>query len=437
MTLFQDIIAKKRDNHALEDDEINAVVQGITDGSADDAQLGAFAMAVLLRGMTRGERLALTTAMRDSGDTLRWQLDAPVLDKHSTGGVGDCVSLILAPALAACGAYVPMISGRGLGHTGGTLDKLDAIPGYRTDIDETEFRRVVRDIGCAIIGQTSDLAPADKRLYAIRDISGTVDSIDLICASILSKKLAAGLDTLIIDVKCGNGAIAKTIEDARELASALVDVANAAACKTQALITDMNEPLCTCAGNALEVAQCVRLLRGDEIDARLWDVTVALGGAALAQAGLAGDTKDGEAKIAEALESGKAAETFAKMVAELGGPSDFLDGFEAHLPKAPVITEIYHPKAGFVDEIDTQALGRAVVTLGGGRRRASDTIDYAVGLDWLLGRGLMVDSETPIARVHAEDEAAAQEAKTQIIAAYNIADKPGAEEPLILDRITA
>jgi len=262
--LPQEVIAAKRDGTALTPEQIRFMIEGLTDETISEGQVAAFAMAVCLRGMDTAERVALTEAMRDSGDVLVWNLPGPVVDKHSTGGVGDNVSLMLAPALAACGAYVPMISGRGLGHTGGTLDKLDAIPGYATRPDLDTLRRVVADIGCAIVGQTADIAPADRRLYAIRDVTGTVESVDLITASILSKKLAAGLEALVLDVKTGTGAFMATPEHARALARALVEVAQGAGCATRALITDMNEPLASAAGNALEVANAVRLLRGDD-----------------------------------------------------------------------------------------------------------------------------------------------------------------------------
>lgn len=435
MRLPQEIIAQKRDGGVVPDEDIAAFVTGLTDGSINDAQAGAFAMAVLLKGLSDNERIALTQAMRDSGDVLTWDLPGPVVDKHSTGGVGDNVSLILAPALAACGAYVPMISGRGLGHTGGTLDKFDAIPGYNTNPDNAMLERVTRDVGCAIIGQTADIAPADKRLYAIRDVTGTVESIDLICASILSKKLAAGLGGLVLDVKVGTGAFMSDMTDATQLARTLCAVANGAGCKTTALITDMNAPLATAAGNALEVTNAVRLLRGDEIDTRLWDVTVALGGALLASSGLT-DTKSGETRIAEALQSGKAAEIFGQMVHALGGPKDFVARCDTHLDHAPIIREILPDAGGFVSRIDARGLGMAVVELGGGRRNPGDKIDYAVGLDWTLGIGLAADAKTPLCRIHARTEDAADAAEARVRAAYTLAERPGPEGDLIKERIS-
>ncbi len=433
--LPKELIARKRDGGELSTEEIHFLVKGLTDGTVSEGQVAAFAMAVFLRGMTTDERVALTLAMRDSGTVLDWDLPGPVVDKHSTGGVGDNVSLMLAPALAACGAYVPMISGRGLGHTGGTLDKFDAIPGYATRPDVDTFRRVVAEVGCAIIGQTADIAPADRRFYGIRDVTGTVESIDLITASILSKKLAAGLDALILDVKAGSGAFMATPDEARALAHALVDVANGAGCPTRALITDMNEPLATAAGNALEVANAARFLRGDVIDSRLFDVTVALGAEVLDQAGLADDPEAGAEAMRRAFASGDAAERFERMVAALGGPSDFLDDFEAHLAGAPEITDVFAGREGFVTAIDTRALGIAVVELGGGRRHADDDIHPAVGLENLTGLGVSVEPDTPLARIHAADAAGLRAAEARLRKAYVIGDVAPDELPLIVERI--
>lgn len=433
--LPQEVIVRKRDGAELSPEAIRFMIEGLTDGSISEGQVAAFAMAVFFRGLGTDERVALTLAMRDSGAVLAWDLPGPVVDKHSTGGVGDNVSLMLAPALAACGASVPMISGRGLGHTGGTLDKLDAIPGYVSQPDAETFRRVVREVGCAIIGQTADIAPADRRLYAIRDVTGTVESIDLITASILSKKLAAGLDGLVLDVKTGSGAFMARLEDARALARALVDVANGAGCATRALITDMHEPLATAAGNALEVANAARFLRGDAIDSRLYDVTVALGGECLAETGLAASPEAGAEHIRQALASGAAAERFGRMVAALGGPADFIEDFEAHLAGAPQVAEVTAGTEGFVVGIDTRALGLAVVELGGGRRRASDSIDPSVGLENLIGLGASVDPDTPLARVHAADEKGLRAAEARVRAAYRLGESAPVERPLIVERI--
>jgi thymidine phosphorylase len=430
--LPQEIIRRKRDGAALSAAEIAAFIAGLTDGAVSDEQAAAFAMAVFFRGMTVPERVALTEAMRDSGAALAWDLPGPTVDKHSTGGVGDNVSLMLAPALAACGAFVPMISGRGLGHTGGTLDKLDSVPGYATQPDVETFRRVVRETGAAIIGQTADLAPADRKLYAIRDVTATVESLDLITASILSKKLAAGLDALVLDVKCGSGAFMATPEDADALARSLVAVANGAGCRTAALMTDMNEPLASAAGNALEVANACAFLTGAEIDPKLWDVTVALGGEALALAGLAADAAAGGAKIAEAFENGAAAERFGRMAAALGGPADLLERFAEILPRAPVVRDVAPARDGVVTAIDARAVGIAVIELGGGRRQTSDRIDPSVGFDRLAGLGAHVSAGAPLARVHAADEAAADRAAEALRAAYAISDAaPEPPEPVL------
>ncbi|TPE53014.1 thymidine phosphorylase [Amaricoccus solimangrovi] len=433
--LPQELIALKRDGGKLTGAQIRFLVTSLTAETLTEGQAAAFAMAVLLKGMETEELVALTLAMRDSGATLKWKLPGPVVDKHSTGGIGDNTSIMLAPALAACGVYVPMISGRGLGHTGGTLDKLDAIPGYATRPSAERFQAVVRDVGCAICGQTADIAPADRRLYAIRDTTATVESIDLITASILSKKLAAGLKGLVLDVKTGSGAFMPGIEQSRALARTLVDVANDAGCRTRALITDMNEPLATAAGNALEVANAARFLRGDAVDSRLWDLTVALGAEVLALVGVAPDPEDGAERMRMVLESGAAAEKFGEMVAALGGPKDFLDNFDGHLPGAPVVGEVLAEREGFVTRIDARALGLAVVELGGGRRRPTDPIDPAVGFDMLEGLGLAVEPGTPLARVHAATEAGLAAASARVRAAYEIGETAPEELPLVVERV--
>jgi len=421
--LPQEVIRKKRDGEPLTREEIAFMVEGLTSGAVSEGQVAAFAMAVFFKGMTREEAVALTLAMRDSGTVLDWSdLAGPVLDKHSTGGIGDNVSLMLAPALAACGAYVPMISGRGLGHTGGTLDKLDSVPGYKTQPDNDLFRKVVGDVGCAVIGQTADLAPADKRLYGIRDVTATVESIPLITASILSKKLAAGLQGLVMDVKTGNGAFMPTMEASRGLAKSLVEVANGAGLKTTALITDMNEPLASAAGNAVEVLNAVEFLTGAHIDQRLWDVTVALGGELLVTGGLAKDAAEGRAKIEAAFRSGKAAERFGQMTAALGGPADFMERPSHYLPAAPVVRDVAPQGEGAIAAIDTRAIGIAVVELGGGRMRASDSIDHAVGFTALAGLGAKVGKSAPLARVHARDAASAERAAAGLRAAYRLGD---------------
>ncbi len=417
------VVAKLRRGEQPTAEELQWFANGLATGAVTDAQAGAFAMAVCLRGLGEGGRVALTTAMRDSGDVLRWSLDAPVLDKHSTGGLGDAVSLILAPALAACGVYVPMISGRGLGHTGGTLDKMEAIPGVNAQITEAKLRAVVAEVGCAIVGATGRIAPADKRLYAIRDVTGTVESIDLITASILSKKLAAGLEGLVLDVKAGSGAFMKTDADARALAEALVSAANGAGCPTAALITDMDEPLCPSLGNALEVAICMEVMAGNRLAApRLHDLTVALGGRLLALAG--GAEGEGEEKIAAAIASGGALERFARMVAALGGPPDMAEDWRTHLPQAPLVGEVLAREAGYVTAFDGEGLGLTVVAMGGGRRVETDRIDPAVGLTDVVRLGAYVERGQPLATIHARDAATAEGAAQGVLGAIVIGEKP-------------
>jgi thymidine phosphorylase len=437
--LPQEIIRRKRDGAALKEAEIEAFVAGIADGSLGDGQLAAFAMAVFLNGMTPGETVALTRAMTASGRRLDWQafgLDGPVLDKHSTGGVGDKVSLVLAPLLAACGAYVPMISGRGLGHTGGTLDKLESIPGYNATPDIRRFQQVVAEAGCAIIGQTADLAPADRRLYAVRDVTATVESIPLITASILSKKLAAGLDGLVMDVKVGNGAFAATPQMAQDLAESIVSVAEGAGLPTTALITDMNQPLGRSAGNALEVLECVEMLRGESGGTRLREVTLALAVEMLLLGGLASDAAAARASAEEALASGRAGARFDAMVAALGGPEDFLARAGGLLPRAPIRRPVQAKAAGVLTACDTRAIGLAVIELGGGRRRVEDAIDPAVGIDGILPLGQMVSTSDPIAVVHAADEAAAEAAAVLLQKAFQIGQTEGEQAPIVSQRLT-
>jgi thymidine phosphorylase len=387
--------------------------------------------------MNMAERVALTQAMTRSGTVLDWRgldLPGPVVDKHSTGGVGDNVSLMLGPIVAACGGYVPMISGRGLGHTGGTLDKLDSIPGYATQPDLALFRRVVKEEGVAIIGQTADLAPADKTVYAIRDVTATVESIALITASILSKKLAAGLQALVMDVKTGSGAFMPTLEDSRELAASIATVATGAGLPTVALITAKDQPLASAAGNALEVRNAVDFLTGARRDARLKEVTLALCAEMLLLGGLASDIAQARARVEYALESGGATEHFARMVSALGGPADFVERVGDHLQMAPVVKPIYAERAGRIASIQTRAVGLAVVALGGGRTRPQDAIDHGVGFTDLAELGAEVDGGRPIGIVHARSEKAADAAAKALSAAYEIGEAP-APLPPVLERI--
>ncbi len=439
MFLPQEIIRKKRDGYALSDSEIQFFVQGITHNTITEGQIAALAMAVFFNGMTMPERIALTCAMRDSGSVLDWselELPGPVLDKHSTGGVGDVVSLMLGPMVAACGGYVPMISGRGLGHTGGTLDKFDAIPGYQTSPLNAIFKRVVKDVGVAIIGQTSDLAPADKRFYATRDVTATVESIPLITASILSKKLAAGLEALVMDVKVGSGAFMPTYEQSEELAKSIVAVANGAGCRTTALLTDMNQVLASSAGNAVEVREAVRYLTGAYRHPRLHAVTMALCTEMLLSGGLAANEQEARARLQQVLDNGKAAETFARMVTALGGPADFVENYDAHLEQAGIVCPVYAASAGIVNRIDTRALGMAVVALGGGRLRAADPIDYAVGLTDVISLGEQTDKERPLAIIHARTEAQFEQTAAVIRNAVQVGDARAEVPPSVYRRIT-
>jgi thymidine phosphorylase len=435
MTFFaQELIRRKRDGGALREEELRWLVQGITDGSVTDGQAAAFAMAVFFRDLEPPERVTLTTAMRDSGSVLSWDLDGPVLDKHSTGGVGDKVSLILAPVLAACGAYVPMISGRGLGHTGGTLDKLDSIPGYDSVPELERLRAAVGVAGCAIVGQTADLAPADRRLYALRDATGTVESIPLIVASILSKKLAAGLDALVMDVKVGSGAFLPDREQAEELARAIVEVANGNGLPTSALLTDMDRVLGRSAGNAVEVRETIDHLTGAARDERLREVTLALSAELLVLGGVQPDDAAARSAAESALDGGAAAERFGAMVRELGGPADILEAPERHLPSAPVTLAAEPSEPGTVTAVDVRAVGLAVVALGGGRTREDDPVDHSVGLTDVAAPGEQLDpGGRPLALVHARDEDSAGRAAEALRAAYSLGDEAPEAPPPVLE----
>ncbi|MBS9404559.1 thymidine phosphorylase [Halomonas sp. TRM85114] len=436
--LPQELIRRKRDGNELPAEAIQDFVNGIARGDIGDGQIGAFAMAVYLNGMSDAETVVLTAATRDSGQVLRWKaldLPGPLLDKHSTGGVGDLVSLVLGPWVAACGGHVPMISGRGLGHTGGTLDKLESIPGYDVSPDMARFRALVKDVGVAIIGQTADLAPADKRLYAVRDVTATVESLPLIVASILGKKLACGLDGLVMDVKVGSGAFMPTAQASRELAGSLADVATRAGTPTTALLTDMNQPLAACAGNALEVHAALRLLGGDLSDRRLYEVTRALGVEMLLMGHLAATREEARDRLDKALFSGAAAERFARMVAGLGGPNDLLERPDDHLPEAPVRLAVHADREGIVQQLDTRALGMAVVELGGGRLEASAAIDHSVGLANIAAIGERVDAERPLAIIHARDRASGERAAHQVRQATRVDDTAVRAGPLIHDAI--
>ena len=434
MFLPQEIIRKKRDGQALSAADISEFIRGVAASEVGEGQIAAFAMATFLNGMTSAEAVALTLAMRDSGAVLNWKqlnLPGPIVDKHSTGGVGDAVSLMMGPMLAACGGFVPMISGRGLGHTGGTLDKFDSIPGYQTSISIEKFQQVVRSAGVAIIGQTAELAPADKRIYATRDVTATVESIPLITASILSKKLAAGLDALVMDVKVGSGAFMPSVEKSRELARSIVEVGNGAGMKTSALLTDMNEPLAPCAGNAIEVRCAMDYLLGKSRPARLHEVTLALSAELMVTAGMAANAAAARVALQQSLDTGRAAERFAKMVAEIGGPADLLENPDKYLRYAPVVKPVVATRSGFIFACDTRRVGLVVVALGGGRMRAADAIDFDVGLTDIVALGTRVNAGDPIAVVHARTVASADIAVQEFAEAITISDSAPEKSPLV------
>ncbi|MGB5257127.1 MAG: thymidine phosphorylase [Woeseiaceae bacterium] len=435
--LFTDVIRKKRDGGELSDEEIQFFVDGLADNSLPAEQVSSLAMAVFLNSMTFREAATLTLAMASSGTVLDWSTDdlgGPVVDKHSTGGVGDKVSFLLAPIAAACGCYVPMISGRGLGHTGGTTDKAESIPGYNATPDFQTFRRVVKDIGCAIIGQTADLAPADRRFYSIRDVTGTVESVPLITASILAKKIAAGLQGLVMDVKVGNGAFMETHERARELANSIIGTAAKAGLATHAVITDMNEVLGTTAGNALEIEESILYLRNERRDARLDEVTLSLCAEMLIVGGLETDRKTARARCDEAVTSGRAAEVFARMVAALGGPANFLDTYPEHLVKAPVVREVHAD--GYLTRVNTRAIGNAIIELGGGRRKVGETLDLSVGFSDIAPIGARLDGDRPLAVVHAASGQDADTAEKNLLAACELGDSAIAARSVVGDILT-
>ena len=438
--LPQEVIRVKRDGGTLSPEQIEFFVKGVTAGTITEGQVGAFAMAVLLKGMTMDERVALTRAMTHSGAVMDWKaenLPGPVIDKHSTGGVGDKVSLVLAPILAACGGFVPMISGRGLGHTGGTLDKLEAIPGYDCRPDPKRFAQVTREIGCAVVGATPDTAPADRIIYGVRDVTATVESIDLITASILSKKLAAGLEALVMDVKFGTGAFMQDYGDALILAQSLCSVANGAGLPTTAMLTDMNQVLGHAAGNAVEISETIDILTGaPDQDARLVDVILEQAAELMLLGGLFKTLAQARAAAETALSSGDAAERFARMVAALGGPSDLLEKPAAHLRRAAVIRPLFMDRAGHVAGLDVRAIGLAIVTLGGGRARAADPVDHSVGLTQFAPLGAKLDPHgRPLCVLHAKSESDWQAAAEALRAAVTLADAAPAPMPLIRDRL--
>ncbi len=425
MFLPQEIIRKKREGQALSAEEIQFFIQGVADESITDSQIAAFAMTICFNELSMDERIALTCAMRDSGIVIDWSemnFGGPIVDKHSTGGVGDVTSLMLGPMVAACGGFIPMISGRGLGHTGGTLDKLESIPGYNVAPDNQTFGEVTKQAGVAIIGQTGNLAPADKRVYAVRDITATVDNLSLITSSILSKKLAAGLESLVMDVKVGSGAFLPTYEQSEQLAKSIVAVANGAGTNTTAILTDMNQVLASSAGNALEVREAVQFLTGEYRNPRLFEVTMALCAEMLVLGKLASDEQDARAKLQTVLDNGAAAKHFGLMVAGLGGPADFVENYSTYLENAPLIKPVFAKQSGVVCAMDTRAIGMAVVGMGGGRRNASDPIDHAVGFDQFIRLGERADDTKPLAMIHARNEQQWQQAADELLSAIEIGE---------------
>ena len=431
-------IAAKRDGGANTAGEIAEWIEAYVAGQIGDEQMAAWAMAVYLNGMTPEETAALTAAMIDSGSRLQRGVGTRLrVDKHSTGGVGDKVSFLLAPIAAACGCYVPMISGRGLGHTGGTTDKIESIPGYNATPDFSLFRKVVKTAGCAIIGQTADLAPADRRLYAIRDVTATVESVPLITASILSKKIAAGLQALVMDVKVGSGAFMSEPAKAEELANSIIATAAKANLRVHALITDMNECLGHTAGNAVEIAESIEFLKNGQRESRLDEVVMSLCAEMLVATGLADDRKSAGVAANEAVTSGKAAEVFSRMVRELGGPGDFIENHATYLPAAPVTLEVLPAQAGFIAKVDAFALGNAIIELGGGRRAMADELDLSVGLTGVAPIGTFVDKGRPLAIVHASSGNTADLAATMIRGACELSGSPPAARPVIYNTMTA
>ncbi|HEX5459249.1 MAG TPA: thymidine phosphorylase [Steroidobacteraceae bacterium] len=438
--IFKNLIRRKRDGLRLTPGEIEFFVRGLKDSTLPAEQVAAFAMAIFYRSLDFGETGALTTAMANSGARLRWDElrdRGPVIDKHSTGGVGDKVSFLLAPIAAACGCFVPMISGRGLGHTGGTLDKLEAVPGYRSMPTIEEFRRVVGSAGCAIIGQTDDLAPADRRLYAIRDVTATVESIPLITASILSKKIAAGLDALVMDIKTGSGAFMETLDEARELARSIIGVASTTGLQTRALVTDMSQTLGWTVGNALEIAEAVEFLTGGKREPRLEEVTLSLVAEMLVLGKVADDHPQARARAEAAVRSGEAAQRFERMIAELGGPTDLLTRTTRYLPLAPIIEPVFPRAEGYVASVDARAVGNLLVGLGGGRCVAGEALDLAVGLSDVSAIGTRVGKGRPLAVVHARSPEQVSQAAEALRAATVLAERPLSPPPIVHETVVA
>ncbi len=439
--LPQEVIRKKRDGETLSRDEIVRFVDGTVSGSVGPSQIGAFTMAVYLNGMSRDERVAYALAMRDSGRVIDWSeigLSGPTLiDKHSSGGVGDeKVSLIVAPLVAACGIHMPMISARGLGHTGGEIDLLDAVPGYDTAPPSGRFRQAVKDIGCAIIGPTADLAPADRPIFYVRDVSATVESIPLITGSIMAKKLAAGISGLVMTVPFGSGAFMKTEARAEELALSMIDVAAGVDVAMTALVSDLTQILGDAVGNVLQLHEIVRFLTGDYREPRLAETVLALAGEILVMGGLAATPDAARAEAQRRMDDGSAAECFGRMVAAFGGPADFVERPDRHLEQAPVRAPVFPATDGIIQDMDCYAIGMALVGLGAGRTLPDDPVDNAVGLSAMRSVGARVGASMPICLLHARNAAAWEAASTEIREAVRIGAEAPPPMPVIRKRLS-
>jgi pyrimidine-nucleoside phosphorylase len=434
----QDVIRKKRDGISLSREEIDFFIEGVTNGRIADYHVSALLMAIYLNGMNDAEQQALTEAMLNSGNILDFSdIPKPKADKHSTGGVGDKTSIIIAPLVAACGVCVPMISGRGLGHTGGTLDKLESIPGYRVALSATEFKTVLDKVGYAMAGQTAELAPADKKMYALRDATATVEAIPLIVASIISKKGAAGLDAMIIDVKVGNGAFMREEDRARALAHALVTTGNSCGIKTRALLTDMNQPLGGAVGNSLEVEECINILRGEANKAAVpvLELSLELCAHMLMLANVDKTIEAARQRLQGVLESGRALECLQSNIEAQGGDPRVCDAPGDFLPLVSETVKVESPRSGFITKVETTEIGHAIAAIGGGRVRIEDTVDPTVGFTSELKLGDQIRAGEAIGTVYCADADAAAQAARRIQAAYHVGDEPPAELKLVKEII--
>lgn len=434
----QDVIRKKRDGLNLTGDEIAFFIEGVTNGTIADYQISALLMAIYLNGMNEREQSQLTDAMLHSGSTLDFSsIDKPKADKHSTGGVGDKTSLLIAPMVAACDVCVPMISGRGLGHTGGTLDKLESIPGYRVDLSAAEFERVLKDVGYAMSGQTAELAPADKKMYALRDATATIEAIPLIVASIISKKGAAGLDAMVIDVKVGSGAFMREEHQALALAHALVKTGNSCGIRTRALLTDMNQPLGQAVGNSVEVKECIELLRGeaDPLAQPVFDLSIELSAHMLVLSHVDEDVEAARARLNKIVASGVALERFRKNVEAQGGDARVCDDPGEFLPLVAESFRVESARSGFITKVNTAEIGHAIASIGGGRVRIDDKLDSSVGFVASVRIGDQLSENDLLGTIYCSDESKAREAATRIQAAYEVDDQPVTEMPQLIKEV--